>query len=295
MKTATLSLPFTPPYDWAGIVEFLAARAIPGVEQVDGECYRRTIAQGETHGWVEVGPVLDLGRLVAKVHPGEAFDLARVVNKLRHLFDLDAEVGAIIAHLGRDSRLGAMVRARPGLRVPGAWDEFELVVRAILGQQVSIRGASTLAGRLAALWGKPLNMNPVGAIALTTVFPLSETLAQADVSAIGLPRARAGAISSVAKAFATNPSLLRSAGTSDETCRRLSRLPGIGPWTAQYIAMRAMRDPDAFPASDLGLLRAMSEDGRRPTPAELLKTAEAWRPWRAYAAMHLWKNVPNQA
>jgi AraC family transcriptional regulator of adaptative response / DNA-3-methyladenine glycosylase II len=175
------------------------------------------------------------------------------------------------------------VRARPGLRVPGAWDEFELALRAILGQQVSVPAARTLAGRVAAASGERLPGDRP-----SIAFPGPERLASASLDGLGLPRARADALRALARAVLETPSLLRAEPDLDATVERLAALPGVGSWTAQYIAMRAFREPDAFPASDLGLLRAMARRGVRPRPAELVRRAAAWRPWRAYAAMHLW-------
>jgi AraC family transcriptional regulator of adaptative response / DNA-3-methyladenine glycosylase II len=248
-------LPIHPPFDWAALLTFLAPRAIPGIESVEGDRYRRgAITAGFADGALSV------------TGAGEA-ELERIA----HLFDLHADSRAIDRHLARDPRLKPLVKVRPGVRVPGAWDAFELAVRAILGQQVSVRGATTLAGRLVAAHGRP------------GVFPHPAVLAKADLTAIGLPRARAAAISGLAAAVADHPKLFESA-----TIASLCTLPGIGPWTAQYIAMRALHHRDAFPHSDLGLLRAMATEGRRPTPEKLLGAAEAWRPYRAYAAMRLW-------
>jgi AraC family transcriptional regulator of adaptative response / DNA-3-methyladenine glycosylase II len=182
------------------------------------------------------------------------------------------------------------VEARPGARVPGAWDDFELAIRAILGQQISVGHATQLAGRLASSYGEPIggDQDIEPAPGLRLLFPRPEALAGADLTTMGLPSARATAISSLATAMVKHPHLLRSFESLEATVDGLSRLPGIGGWTAQYIAMRALHEPDAFPATDLGLLRAMAAKAGRPTPVQLAATAEAWRPWRAYAAVHLW-------
>jgi len=285
-----LRLPFAPPYDWPAIAGFLAPRAIPGVEIVRNGVYRRTIAFGETHGTVEVAPASGGSHLVATIHFPEVSRLAQIVGRLRRLFDLDADAGAIVDHFRPDALLGPLVTARPGLRVPGCWDGFELAVRAILGQQVSVAAATTLAGRVVRAHGVPFRGS--GPLPddpeLHRVFPEPATLAAADLTNIGLPRARAAAISAFARAVAAQPELLRESQNLDDAVARLCALPGIGEWTAQYIAMRALREPDAFPAGDLGLLRAAATDGRRPTPQALRAAAEPWRPWRSYAAVHLW-------
>lgn len=248
----TLTLPFRPPYNWALLMRFLALRAIPGVEQVTPEFYRRTLPSGQ----IEVRPAPGANHLVARLELSEVRELGSIVERLRRLFDTDAPIAEIEAHLTTDPRLATIVKAQSGLRVPGAWDRFELVVRAILGQQVTVKGASTLAGRIVAKYG-----------GLST----PQVLADADLGSIGLPHARAQSIRAVAEAFAAG---------EPQTAEELRQLPGVGDWTAQYIAMRAFNEPDAFPASDLGLIRAAGRD--------VAKRAEAWRPWRAYAAMHLW-------
>ena len=285
-----LKLPFAPPYNWDALVAFLAPRAIPGVEAVGPGHYRRSIEFDGVPGIVEVRPVAGCNHLAATIRISRVTALAAIVARLRRLFDLDANTGEIAAHLGRDEHLAAAVSSLPGLRIAGAWDGFELAVRAILGQQVSVAGATTLVGRLVAAHGAPLALD--GACAMRSglgfVFPRPEALADADLTTIGLPRARAAAISSLAAAVADDANFLTAFTGLDEAVERLRRLPGVGEWTAQYIAMRALREPDAFPASDLGLLRAVAVDGTRPTPARLLQIAESWRPWRAYAAMYLW-------
>jgi len=280
--TARVALEATPPFDWAPFVAFLAARAIPGVEAVDGDRYRRSIEIDGVAARVEIRPTatgieatLDDRLLRDRIEP-----------RLRRWFDLDADVAAIDAHLSRDPLLTPLVAARQGLRVPGAWDPFELAVRAIIGQQVSVAGARTIAGRIVARAGDRLP-SPTGGI--EGLFPTPEQLAAADLSAIGMPGARARAIVGFASAVAADPGLLAQSDELDEIVRRLKALPGIGEWTAQYVALRGLKHPDAFPASDLGILRALAgPDGRRPTPAQVLARADPWRPYRAYAAQHLW-------
>jgi AraC family transcriptional regulator of adaptative response / DNA-3-methyladenine glycosylase II len=282
----TLRLPFTPPYDWSAAIAFLMARAIPGVEEVEPERYRRTIALAGVVGSVEVRPMLGESSLLAAVRVNRVTALGTIVARLRRLFDLDADIVTIDEHLSLDPAMAARVAQRPGLRVPGAWDAFELAVRALLGQQISVAAATTLAERLATAHGLPLGLGEPDGPRL--LFPTPGVLARADLSAIGLTGARAGALRALAAAVAADPNLLRSRQTLDETVGALSLLPGIGPWTANYIAMRALGDPDAFPPSDVGLLRAMQTSGVRPTAAQLAQRAEVWRPWRSYAAMRLW-------
>ncbi|MCK6554258.1 helix-turn-helix domain-containing protein [Candidatus Binatia bacterium] len=286
----SLVLPCAPPYDWPGIADFLGARAIPGLEVVRHNVYRRTIALAGKTGTVEVRPAGQAPHLVATIRFPDVALLAQIVGRLRRLFDVDADINGIVTHLRRDARLAGCVRSRPGLRVPGCWDGFELAIRAVLGQQVSVAAATTLAGRLVARYGTPLHADGVSPEdpELRFVFPTPAALAAADLTGIGLPRSRAAAITAFSRAVTAEPALLREAQNLDHAIDRLSALPGIGEWTAQYIAMRALREPDAFPASDLGLRRAAATNGQSPTACQLRDVAESWRPWRSYAAMHLW-------
>lgn len=282
-----LGLPYEPPYDWDAMLAFLAFRAIPGVEQVVDGTYRRTVEIGGVHGTVEVARAAGAA-LRATIRFPRIESLWAIVARVRRVFDLAADLRAINEHLARDPVLAPLLVARPGLRVPGGWDGFELAVRAILGQQISVRGARVLAGRLVERFGEPLETAAPGD-ALRTVFPTPQRLAAADVAALGMPRARAATLVALARAAAADPRLFGTAQSLDDAIARLCALPGVGPWTAQYIALRALREPDAFPAGDIGLLRALADAaGRRPTSGELLARAEAWRPWRAYAAQHLW-------
>jgi AraC family transcriptional regulator of adaptative response / DNA-3-methyladenine glycosylase II len=287
----TLKLSYRPPYNWDAVIEYLAARATPGVERVDAGGYARVIAIGDDlQGIVEVSPAAGSRHLRARIRLSGPALLIDVSERLRRIFDLTADPDEITCHLRADPRLAPALDRVTGLRIPGAWDGFELAVRAILGQQISVRGATTLAGRLASRFGAPLSFVGDGAAdsGLRFVFPRPSVLATSDLTVIGLPRARAEAISRLAEAVASGDLVLDSTRSLEETVARLAALPGIGEWTAQYIAMRALREPDAFPASDLGLRRALASKGRMPTGRELLARAEAWRPWRAYAAMCVW-------
>lgn len=282
-----LKLPYSAPYDWDAILGFLALRAVPGVEQVVGGAYRRTFALGAARGVFEVRPAVGETALALTVQTSDISALAAIVARVRRLFDLDADIAAIDGHLARDPDLAAWIAERPGVRVPGAWDGFELAVRALLGQQITVVGARTLAGRLAEQAGEPLP-SAIDGGGLLRLFPTAEAVAAINPAVIGLTRARGAALQGVAQAMAADPRLLRAYETLEETVAKLEALPGVGAWTAHYIAMRALREPDAFPASDLGLLRALETPEGRPTPKALLERAEAWRPWRAYAAMRLW-------
>ena len=279
-------LAYRPPLDWASLLGFLALRATPGVEAVAAGGYRRTLQLGDAVGTLAVRPEPESGHALLTLRLSRVEGLHTIVARVRRLFDLDADPHQIGRHLRRSAALAPLVRRRPGLRVPGAWDGFELAVRAILGQQVSVRGATTLAGRLVAKFGRVLG--EPSDTDLTHLFPSAAALADADVAAIGLPRARAEAIRTLARAIADGGLSLDGGLDLDELVARLCEIPGIGDWTAHYVAMRACGETDAFPAGDLGLRRAFG-NGRGPaTQAALLAASEAWRPWRAYAALHLW-------
>ncbi len=279
-------LRFVPPFDWEFFLIFHRARALPGVEQVDGDRYRRTVRCGDYVGRLSVAPQGDHA-LEITLTPHDDQALAMIAPRVRRAFDLDAELAPMTAHLVADPHLRGLLARRPGLRVAGSVDGFEQSVRAILGQQISVTAARNLGGRLAARWGTPLVNDDDDE--LRCVFPTPAMLAQADVASLGMPRKRGQAVADLAACIAAQPELLEREFTLDASIAKLVALPGLGPWTAHYIAMRVLREPDAFPASDIGLLRALTDaDGRRPTAKELLARAEAWRPWRAYAAQHLW-------
>jgi AraC family transcriptional regulator of adaptative response / DNA-3-methyladenine glycosylase II len=272
-----LLLRYRPPFDWPALLAFLETRAIPGVESVDEGVYRRSIAPGGVPGVIEVSHADS--ELIVEVDHSRPENMLTVVSRVRRLFDLDADPLAIASSLSTDPLLTPLVKAHPGLRVPGSWDAFELTIRAVLGQQVSVRGASTLAGRLVERFGRPL---ATPACRVTHLFPRPEDLAEADIACIGIPAKRAETLRSIAACVA--------ADGRPETCptlEQLCALPGIGQWTAGYVGMRAFGDPDAFPAGDLVLLRAASA----ASPRELERRAESWRPWRAYAALYLWQGV----
>jgi AraC family transcriptional regulator, regulatory protein of adaptative response / DNA-3-methyladenine glycosylase II len=282
----TLRLPFRPPFDFALLLDYLAPRSIPGVEHIDGISYRRTVRLGATSAVLTVTPDKD-GRRYLRLELSAASDtgLIQVVERVRRMFDLDADGESIARHLRRDARLQPFVPRGGVLRVPGCWDPFELAVRAVLGQQVSVAAATTLSGRLVERFGERLATPTNG---LTHLFPLPKRLAQAEIETIGLPRARAASLRGLASAVANGTLRLDGSIAVEEAVVRLQSLPGIGAWTAQYVALRALGDPDALPASDLGLRRALARDGRPIGERELEQAAETWRPWRGYGAMALW-------
>ncbi|HEY3173837.1 MAG TPA: AlkA N-terminal domain-containing protein [Thermoanaerobaculia bacterium] len=272
-------LRFRPPYDWPGMLAFLAPRATPGVESVELGLYRRSISLGGSDGYFEVS-LENENTLAVRVQFADPRSLYCIIERVRAMFDLTADWAAIAPSLRADPALGPRVEAVPGLRVPGCWNAFELATRAILGQQISVRAATTLAGRIVKAFGRPLS--PAGD--LTHLFPEPDVLAEADIASVGLPRARAETIRTFARAVRDGRFTFEGVVDTEAFLARLCAIPGIGEWTAQYVAMRALGEPDAFPADDLGLQRALDSGGAR----ELVRRAEAWRPWRAYAAMYLW-------
>jgi AraC family transcriptional regulator, regulatory protein of adaptative response / DNA-3-methyladenine glycosylase II len=287
MKPETVRLSYRPPYDWPATLAFLTHRAVDGVERVESGAYGRTIQCDGLAGRIEVRhDERDKAMIVTIGGPASAA-AGKVAERVRRMFDLDADLKAIGAHLSRDPSMAALVAARPGLRVLGGWDGFEIAARSINGQQVTVERARRLNGRLVERSGS--RYFDLTCERPSLIFPTAQQVVDADLSDMGMPGARVAALKAVAGAVLAEPQLFEAASTIDATIGRLQAIRGIGEWTAHYIAMRACREPDAFPASDVGLLRgACDSAGRRPTPAELTARAEAWRPWRAYAAHHLW-------
>jgi AraC family transcriptional regulator of adaptative response / DNA-3-methyladenine glycosylase II len=258
-----LKLHYRPPYDWNAFLNFVGPRATPGLETVEQQSYKRngiTVRQNSAENC-----------LIARIEPTAASRLRSTVEQIRFFFDLRANTREIAAQLGKSPLMKEIVKKHPGLRLPGCWNAFELSVRAILGQQVTVKGATTLTGRLVERFGPPR----------------PEVLADADLASIGLPKARAESIRVFARAVRDGQVRFDASVATDQFVARLCELPGIGAWTANYIAMRALGDPDAFPASDLGLLKAAGASSAR----RLEEMAEAWRPWRSYAALYLWESL----
>jgi AraC family transcriptional regulator of adaptative response / DNA-3-methyladenine glycosylase II len=285
--TLTLRLAYRPPYDWAGILDFLRARAFAGVEHVTDTSYARTVRIGASTGWLRVTHARAQRSLLVELPSHLAPILPAVLRRVRALFDLDARPDVIARHLRRDPRLAPGIRTAPGLRVPGAFDGFELGVRAILGQQVTVKGATTLCGRLSHAIGDPI-VTPFPALCRLAPTParLADTPAD-DIARHGIVGARARSIVALARAHVSGAVDLdrRGARRPDDVVRGLVDVPGIGPWTAQYVAMRALAWPDAFPGDDAAVRRALGGVTARQAEA----VSEAWRPWRSYAVMHLWR------
>ncbi|MCW3033182.1 MAG: AraC family transcriptional regulator [Solirubrobacteraceae bacterium] len=282
----TVRLAYRTPFDGAGLLAFLAARAVPGVEQALPGGYRRSLSLPRGEGVVEL--TLGQEHVRATFWLEDLRDLGAAISRSRRLLDLDSDPHSILKRLGGDPVIGALVRDQPGRRVPGHTDGAELAIRAVLGQQVSLAGARTLAGRLVSSWGKPL-VRPVGEV--THLFPSPVTLAALDAADLPLPRARGATLVRVASAVASGELVLDEGADRAQSVTVLLSLPGIGPWTAGYVAMRALGDPDAFPAGDLGVRRALESLRPGVTGVDLEGCAELWRPYRAYATQHLWASL----
>ena len=280
-------LAYRPPYDWSAMLAFLAARATAGVERVEAGCYHRTIKVDGRSGTIDVSRLESQPALLLEVRFPDPSALLAVVERVRRMFDLTADPEAIEAQLGVDRRLRRLMKAYPGVRMPGAWDGFELAVRAILGQQVSVRAATTIAGRIATTYGAAVDTH----LGVERLFPDPERLADAPLEATGVMPARAATIRRLARAVRDKTVRLSPDCDSAAVEAALTTLQGIGPWTASYVAMRALGEPDAFPCGDL-VLRRMTGDS---TSRALDQRSQAWRPWRAYAVILLWHAAAQQA
>ena len=291
----TVQLPYRQPFAFDRLLQFFAGRAIPGVEVVRDKRYLRSITLDAVNSVIDLRDVG--GNVSLTVHGAGTRTLLPIVQRVRGIFDLDASPADVARVLSQDKHLKPLLRRQPGVRVPGVWDGFELTVRAILGQQISVAAATTLSGRLAKRYGDSINISvpdiDVDA-APHLIFPHPQKLLRARLGDLGIIRSRSDTIRRVAKYVAEGRINFDPSQGVDEFCRSLVAIKGIGEWTAQYVAMRALKDPDAFPHSDLGLLRAFDAPGNeRMLPAELNTRAEAWRPWRAYAALLLWSSGEN--
>jgi AraC family transcriptional regulator of adaptative response / DNA-3-methyladenine glycosylase II len=288
-----LRLPFRTPFDTNGLLHFLGTRAVAGVETFDGETYRRTLRLPHGAGVVALSDGGDHVRCVLRLE--NVRDLGSAVQRCRSLLDLDADPVAVSDVLGSDPLLRALVRRSPGRRVPGAVDGAELAFRAVLGQQVSVAGARTLAGRLVARCGEPLPETLAAEDREPThLFPGPRAVAGAALDGLGVPSARRETLRDLARTLAGGGIVLDPGSEREEVERRLLELRGIGPWTASYVAMRALRDPDAFLPSDLGIRKAICRLGHADDRGSVASLAEQWRPWRAYATQHLWAGLGDE-
>jgi AraC family transcriptional regulator of adaptative response / DNA-3-methyladenine glycosylase II len=281
----SLRLAYRAPLEWQQLLRFLAARAVAGVEHVSDGVYRRTLRLPRGHGVLTVSRVN--GYVRCDLRLADLRDLAAAVGRCRRLLDLDADPAGAAADLARDELIGPLLESAPGLRVPGTVDGAELALRAVIGQQVSVAAARTAAARLTRALGEPIGRPDRE---LTHLFPSPSAIAEADPARLAGPWRRRRTLRALATALASGEIAIDPGGDRDEIRSRLLAIPGIGPWTAEYIAMRALADPDAFLASDLGVRRALARLGRPTTAKDVAAIADRWRPWRAYALAHLWRS-----
>ena len=285
-RTSTLQLVYRPPYNWKGVLAFLAARALKGVEHVTDDAYARTVRLGDATGWIRVTQSKKKHALMVEFTHSLTPALPALLSRVRALFDLDARPDLIAKHLGKDAGLASAVKANPGLRVPGAFNGFEMGLRAILGQQVTVKAATTIAGRFAQAFGEPI-VTPFAELdRLTPASARVAALRVDDIARQGIIAARARSIIALAAAQRSGALCLDGGAHHDPdgSIRRLTGLPGIGPWTAHYIAMRALRWPDAFPKEDIVVRNNLGGLTARDAEAR----SQCWRPWRSYAVMHIW-------
>jgi AraC family transcriptional regulator of adaptative response / DNA-3-methyladenine glycosylase II len=288
-NSLTVKLAFRPPFDWAALLRYLQGRRVAGVETISDNSYCRSIRSENKRGFIYVSrPSKESSFLELTLHTGSTYDLMNIVERVRRIFDLGADPLFITGFLKKDPELLAVIEAQPGLRIPGGWDNFEIAVRTVIGQQVSIPAANTIMARLVKKYGDVIEDSPYPGI--THLFPTAGEIAGADLANIGIPKKRALTIRTMAGKVAEGEIVLEGCVQPEIIKAKLLEIPGIGAWTTEYIAMRALREPDAFPGTDLAIKRELHkmeqtgggrmEGGRRP---------EVWRPWRAYAAMYLWK------
>ena len=286
-EISTLQLTYRPPYDWEGILKFLSMRTLKGAEWVTEDFYARTVSLGNHKGWIKVSHAPQKNALILEFTHNLTIVLPTLLGRIRNLFDLSAHPDLINAHLIQDKLLQQYIAANPGVRVPGAFDGFELAVRAILGQQITVKAATTLACRLTEAFSEKLE-TPFPE--LHYLSPTAENIALAtveDIAKLGIVNTRAKSIIALAQAVASGKLKLEAGTHPDKTIKQLISLPGIGPWTAHYIAMRTMRWPDAFPKEDIAIRNNLG--GVTAKQAEAM--SQAWRPWRSYAVFHIWQNL----
>ena len=290
-STLTARLPYNAPLDWPRLLRFLSARSVKGVESVRDDAYLRTVRLGDHAGWILVRDEPDAHVLALEVAPALAPAFASLLERLGHLFDLGARPEIIGAHFVRDPILGRAVAQRPGLRVPGAFDGFELAVRAILGQQITVKAATTIAGRFAAAFGDPIETPYAELIHLSPTAQRVTVATVDEIASLGIIQTRARSIIAMAAEMDSGRLVLEPGADPSAVIAKLTQLPGIGAWTAHYIAMRALRWADAWPKGDIALRNALG----RVTAKRADELSQPWRPWRSYATLHLWCEAGERA
>ncbi|MGB1263159.1 MAG: DNA-3-methyladenine glycosylase 2 family protein [Cognaticolwellia sp.] len=286
----TILLPYKPPFDWRLMLSFFRSRKMSNIEDIGDEHYFRTVELNECRGWIKVTHHKSKSALNLTVNLSDYSYLHQIIARVRRMFDLDADMDIIHQHLKKHEKLAAIIEQFPGLRLPGCWDIFEFSIRAILGQQISVKGATTLAQRIAEKYGDnvtdielPENVSP------SKYFPSIDALLDVDYQDIGLTRSRIATLQTWVEFFKQNQGIFAKGLSIEELEAALTKLKGIGPWTVNYIGMRGLSDPDAFPSADLGIIKALTVEETKPKNKDILALAESWRPWRAYAAIYLWQ------
>lgn len=286
-----IKLPFQGQLNWQLMLNFFRARVIPGVEHV-GDTYQRTINLDNSKGWIEVSAPKEQQHLLLDVYINDYSMVGDIIARVRKMFDLDSNLSVINKHLSKEATLKSIIRSNPGLRLPGCWDIFEFSIRAILGQQISVKAATTLAARIAHKFSNEDEgfdtLLPTG---LSITFPTPEQLAMVSFAELGITDIRQQTLKTWLNFFQVNNQLFIDAHDSELFEKTLCQLKGIGPWTANYIAMRGLSLPDAFPAADLGIIKALAVNGEHLPIKKISDIAEQWRPWRSYAAIYLWQSL----
>jgi AraC family transcriptional regulator of adaptative response / DNA-3-methyladenine glycosylase II len=295
-QPVTILLPYKAPFDWPLMLSFFHSRKMTNIEDISTKHYFRTLELDDCRGWIKVTHHQDKSALNLTVKLSDYSYLHQIITRVRRMFDLDADMQLIHQQLVKQPKLASVIEQFPGLRLPGCWDIFEFSIRAILGQQISIKGATTLAQRIVEKYGdNALDIEQPDNIKVTKYFPKVAALINLDYQDIGLTRARIATLQTWVGYFESHDSIFAKGLTIEALEAELTKLKGIGPWTVNYIGMRGLSDPDAFPSADLGIIKALTADEIKPKNKDILALAESWRPWRAYAAIYLWQSLATQS
>ncbi|MDG1752027.1 MAG: AlkA N-terminal domain-containing protein [Thalassotalea sp.] len=284
----TINLPYRPPFDWQLMLTFFQNRQINGLEKVTQTSYQRSISIDNCTGWLAITHHQDKPSLVMKIALSDYSYLNNIITRIRRMFDLDADMELIHRQLSQHPILEKTIQQYQGLRLPGCWDIFEFSIRAILGQQISVKGATTLAKRITEKYGEYLPELPEE---ISLIFPSVNALIGAEYEEIGLTKTRIATLQRWVEFFNDHHESIENYSSLEKLEKQLCEIKGIGPWTVNYLAMRGLSDPDAFPSADLGIIKALTIDGQKPSNKEILQLAETWRPWRAYACIYLWHSL----